>query len=311
MNITTWTGGLIGTPAIIKSLPIDTYHSDCCVGPSISSTGLRTIFNDSPAHYWDTSYLNPNRAPQKDSAAFILGRAVHHVCLKEPDFDRYFITRPAQLNGKDWNGNRTDCREWMEMAGAQGLTVLTPDQIEAIEGMRLGLEANPLVAAGALEGLVEHSMLWQDDETGIWLKARPDVIPTASADFADVKSAVDVSDDGIEKAIGDYGIHMQAALVGMGCRALMGCEMQSFSLVFAEKARPHVARVKTLKPADISLGEQQIRLALKLFIHCRETGEWPGPGGIQSDAEYVEIKPWARTQIERRMAVIQQELAAA
>jgi hypothetical protein len=81
--------------------------------------------------------------------------------------------------------------------------------------------------------------------------------------------------------------------------------MNSFSLVFSEKTKPHCARVKTLKPADLELGEQQVRVALRMFARCLDRGIWPGPGGEQSDAEFVEIKPFHRTRIENRLAVLE------
>lgn len=312
MNITTWDGQPISAPGVFRGVGIDAYHQQLTVGPSISSSGLRTIFNDSPAHYWINSYLNPNRLERKESEAFILGRAAHHRLLGEEGFDRYFVVRPEELNGKPWNGNRTDCREWLAMAADAGLTVLTPNMREAIYGMAEGLMRNPLVSeARILDGLVEHSMVWQDRETGVWLKVRPDVIPTDALDFADLKTAADITDDGIERAIGDYGLNMQGALVGMACREVLGREMQSFSLVFAEKAPPHVARVKTLKPADLELGEQQIRAALRQFARCLDAGKWPGPGGEQADAEYAEMTPWRRKQIEHRLALLEAEAGLA
>lgn len=307
MNVITWDGQPIAAPGLFRGIGIEAYHQQLTVGPSASSSGLRTIFNESAAHYFVGSYLNPARPERKESEAFIFGRACHHWLLGEADFDRYFVVRPEELNGKAWNGNRTDCREWLDVCRDAGLTILTPAQRDAISGMARGLKENPLVKAGILDGLVEHSMCWQDRETGIWLKVRPDVIPTGDADFADLKSAADVTDDGIERAIGDHGLNMQGALVGMACREVLGREMATFSLVFSEKAEPHVARVKTLKPADLELGERQIRSSLRLFARCLDTGKWPGPGGEQSDAEYVEIKPWRRTAIEHRLAMLEAE----
>lgn len=305
MNIITWDGQPISKPGVYRGIGIEAYHEQLTAGPSISSSGLRTIFNESEAHYFVDSYLNPNREEREDSAPFILGRAAHHRLLGEEGFDRYFAIRPEELNGKAWNGNRTDCKEWLEHCREQGLTVLTPAMRDAILGMARGLMANPMVSeARILDGLVEHSIVWQDRETGVWLKVRPDVIPTDALDFADLKTAADITDDGIERAIGDHGLNMQGALVGMACREVLGREMTSFSLVFSEKAEPHVARVKTLKPADLELGEKQVRAALHLFARSLRTGRWPGPGGEQADAEYAEIKPWRRTAIEHRLAVI-------
>jgi hypothetical protein len=310
-QIITWDGQPISVPGIYRGVGIDGYHQQLTVGPSISSSGLRVIFNESPAHYFRDSYLNPNRAERKESEAFIFGRASHHRLLGEANFDRYFVVRPEELNGKPWNGNRTDCREWLAVCREAGLTILTPAQRDAIVGMARGLAENPLVQAGILNGLVEHSMVWRDKETGIWLKVRPDVIPTDAADFSDLKSCADITDDGIERAIGDHGLNMQGALVGMGCREIFDREMETFSLVFSEKTEPHVARVKTLKPADLELGERQVRATLRQFAHCLEAGHWPGPGGQQTDAEYVEIKPYRRTAIEHRLAQLDAENDAA
>lgn len=310
-----WDGQPISAPGLFRNIPIDQYHLQLTESPSISSSSLRTIFNDSPAHYFDTSYLNPRRAEKPESEAFRFGRACHHLLLGEADFGRHFVVRPEKINDPKegvvkWNGNRLVCIEWLAHCRDQGLTVLTPAEIEAIRGMAAGLAAEPLVQQGILSGLIEHSFVWKDEETGVWLKWRPDAIPTDALDFADLKSAADISDDGIETAIGRDCLNMQGALGAMACRAVLGAEMTSFTLVFAEKTRPHCVRVKTLKPVDLELGERQVRSAIRAFARCLDRGRWPGPGGEQTDAEYVEIKPYHRGQIERRLAVMEQELAA-
>jgi hypothetical protein len=310
MEATLWTGEPIDTPGLYRGVSMDAYHGQLTTGPSISSSGLRTIFYESAAHYFAGSYLNPNRVEEEPGEALIFGRAAHHLLLGEAEFGRHFVVRPEELNGAPWQGNRKDCKLWLEAMRAERLTVLVGKQIEHIRGMAASLAGHPLIHAGALNGLIEHSLVWQDPETGIWLKARPDAIPTTDLDFSDLKTAADVTDEGIETAIGRDGLNMQGALVAMGCRAVFGRELTSFSLVFVEKTPPYCVRVKTLKPCDLELGEQQVRAALSVFARCIETGRWPGPGGEQTDAEYVELKPFHRTRIEHRLATIQQELAA-
>jgi hypothetical protein len=303
MNTIKWDGTPINIPGIYSGIEINRYHEQLTSTPSISSSGLRTIFHESPAHYWDTSYLNPERDVKSDSSAFALGRAAHHLLLGEANFNKMFLIRPDEIDGKPWHGNRTECRAWNAWADSDGRTVLTKKRdIDAIRGMSRSMSKHPLVSAGILNGVIEHSMIWRDEETGVWLKARPDAIPTDSGDVADLKTTTDITDDGIANSIGKYGYHMQAALVGMAYRALLSREMESFSLVFVESSRPHCCRVKTLKADDIELGEKMIRNALKQFVHGLTTNEWLGPGGVQSDAEYVSIKPWARTEAENQLA---------
>ena len=45
----------------IYDMPINWYHDDCCDGPSVSSSGLRTIELESPEHYWAHHPANPDR----------------------------------------------------------------------------------------------------------------------------------------------------------------------------------------------------------------------------------------------------------
>lgn len=306
MQVIVWDGKPISSPGIYRGVSMDAYHGRLTVKPSASRSGLWKIFDKSPAHYFKSSYLNPDRIDEEESEPLSFGRAAHHLLLGESAFYEQFAVRPDK-----WDSWRTnDAKTWRAEQVLDGKTVIEPKHIEAIRGMAASLAAQPLVRAGILNGLIEHSMVWQDEETGIWLKIRPDGIPTDAADFADLKTIADISDDGIERAIGDTGLNMQGAMVAMGCRAVMKREMESFSLVFSEKTAPFCARVKTLKPDDLALGEEQVRASLRMFARCLDTGRWPGPGGEQTDAEYVEMKPWKRTQILHRLALIEQELAA-
>lgn len=308
MNVIPWDGLPVTRPGIYSNIPILTYHAQLTVAPSISSSGLRTIFSRSLAHYFNDSYMNPDREEREESAAFRVGRAAHHLLLGEANFSRYYIIRPAVLAGAAWQGQRTDCKVWLKDAAAAGLTVLSGAEVDNIRGMANSLAREPLVKAGILNGLIEHSMVWQDPDTGIWLKWRPDAIPTSTLDFSDLKCVADISSEALERSLGDYGYHMQAALGAMACRALLGREMSSFTLVCAEKAAPNCVQFVTLKPADIELGEKQIRASLLAFKRALETSVWPGPGGQQADARYIELKPWARSNIEFRLQQMEQEI---
>jgi hypothetical protein len=308
MDVIKWDGKPISKPGIYEGVPIDVYHSGrLCVGPSISSSPLRTIFSKSEAHYWDESPLNPNRAPTKEAAHFSLGRAVHHALLGEAFFSKIFTVRPDKVFDEkakedvEWNGNRTSCKKWLAAAKAEGLTVLTAEDLAKIQGMAVSLGKESLVRAGVLNGRIECTMAWLDAETGIWLLSRPDVIPTDSGDFVDLKTTKSVFYNDIVRAIGDYAYHQQGALVGEGYEALTGQKMTSFSLYFIESSRPYCARFIQLKDHDLELGRQQNRNALRRFVASMNSGEWPGPGGRQDSVQYAEISEYARKAAEGRL----------
>lgn len=322
MKVTPYDGKPITAPGIYSRVPIDIYHGpDLCAGPSISSSGLRTIFAESPMDYWIHSPLNPRRIPRAESEAFALGRAAHHLILGEDDFGRYFTPRPEELNGKAWNSNRTDCKEWLELAAEAGQTVLTPTQMEQIKGMAgilpwqegledSGLMNNGLVQAGALQGLIEHTIIAIDEETGVFLKSRPDVIPTGSLEFNDFKTSADVSDEAIRKTLDSYRYDMQADLASTCLVQAADSPFEAFAFIFADKKPPHAVNVIELDPEDLAEAAKDNRTALRTFARCLDTNRWPGPAGQRGDAARVSRSSWNRTRAADRRAYLESELAA-
>ncbi len=165
---------------------------------------------------------------------------------------------------------------------------------------------HPLVKAGILDGAVERSLFWQDPETGVWCKSRPDAIPNASGDYADLKTCVSVSTDSLRRSLGDFGYHQQGALVGEASKHVLGVDLATFSLVWVEKDPPWCVRITTVTAEDLLRGQMQNAAALRLFAECVETGVWPGPGGEQPDGEYLAIGDWAAKSIDARLEAFKQ-----
>lgn len=296
----------ITKPGLYSGVPMSAYHGDLTGEPSISSSGLRTLFLESPKHYWRDSYLNPHRPEQKDSDAFVLGRAAHHLLLGEEDFSTLFIMRPEKFDS--WR--TTAAKEWRAEQESDGRTVLLPSQLEQIRGMARSLSSEPLISVGILNGQIEQSLVWKDKQTGVWMKSRPDAIPNDSGDFADLKTSVNYGFD-LDRDISKYRYDIQAALCGMGVREVLKREMESFSFVFIEKDAPFSVEILTLNKDDIAAAEQDIRVALDTFAWCLKTGDWFGPAGTQRDARPVFISDWARQQAEFRRDFLKREIARA
>lgn len=296
MKIIKWNRQPITEPGIYSGVPMSVYHgASLCDGPSVSSSGLRTLSGKSPAHYWCESPYNPDRIEQKETDSLTLGRAAHHLLLGEDDFNTLYIVRPDK-----WDSWRTDAaKQWKMGQEEAGRTVLLPGQLETIRGMARSLAAHPLIDAGILNGAIEQTIVWRDKDTGVWLKARPDAIPNDAGDFADLKTTTSVQTADLARTIAEYGYHQQAALIAAGWRAITEKDVASFSFVFVESKPPFCTRIVTLKDADLARGERQNAVAVKTFAKCMATGEWPGPGG--ADAEYLELPTWAQTRIDHQL----------
>lgn len=307
MKVLAWDGQRISVPGLYRNVPLADYHrGDICDGPSISSSGLRLLWQKAPAYFWDKSPLNPLRDDSDDdNAAFILGRAAHHVICREPGFAKHFVIHSDKSpDGKAWHGNNKSCKDWIKLQKAQGKTVLSPDQAETIRGMAAKLGLTPLVRKGILDGLIEHSLFWRDKETGIWLKARPDIVPTASGDYADLKTTTSVMHLDVQRAIDPefgFGYIMQGALVLEGALAL-DMEVNSFSLVWVEKNRPFCTRVSTLDDEDIARGAKCNRVALRTFQSCFAAKSWPGPGD-EEDASFLRLSEAARLRLDTKLGL--------
>lgn len=329
INVIPWDGKPISKPGVYSGIPITRYHdADICVAPSISSSGLRDIFNDSALDYWIYSPLNPHRLVRPPKEAFILGGGAHHLCLGEADFGRCYTVEPATYpdpktgEQKPWNNNATFAREWKEHVTSENLTVLSLKQIEAIRGMAgilpwqkgledCGLSNSAIVRAGALSGLIEHSIFAFDDETGVWIKSRPDAIPLDSTEFNDLKTAAGVSPREIEKTLDSRRYDMQAVLASMCLEQAASTPFTSFAFIFVLKTPPHTVEVVELAQEDLDDARLDVRAALRTFAHCLETRRWPGPSGGRGDARYAARSKWSRERAMGRRSLLELELEAA
>lgn len=286
----------------VYPLSMNRYHSDCCVGPSISSSGLRILVDEhkAPAHYWCDSYLNPEREePDEEKEHFTLGQAAHIRLLGEAGFDETFAVRPDMLGGKAWHGNRTECKLWKQEQKALGKAILKQEDMKIIEGMERTIARDDLVNhCELLTGMVEQSLIWQDKETGVWLKARPDVLPVHQDAVVDIKTIAAADYRSCEKSNDDYAYHIQLALAGMGILELTGRELgnDDYILLFIEKRRPYCCNIKIIQPDVIQLGKMLARKAIRIFAECLNKGEWPG---YADSGGYLNIPKWRREQYER------------
>jgi len=301
-----WDGKPISKPGLYDGIAMAAYHApSICAGLSVSSSHLRRLAAYSPAHFYHRWPGNPQFEPEQERQHLVLGRAAHHLFLGEGLFSKSFVAErreyPDAKSGqmKPWTYQAAYCRQWRAAQQAEGLSILKPDDIDDLRGMAKALEANQIIKLGALNGLIEKSLFWLDKPTGLWLKARPDAIPTSSVDFVDLKITTSVLWNDLQRTILDYGYHQQGALICRAAREVLKIENPTFTLVFVERKKPHCVRVVEVKDADLARGEKQNRAALDTISRCLKSKYWPGPGGDR--VEYIELPTWAQNQIDDQL----------
>jgi len=209
-----------------------------------------------------------------------------------------------------WSLRTNYAKEWMDARQREGKEVIFPKEVEQIEGMARALGAHPMVKAGAFDGYVERSGFWRDRETGVWLKIRPDVIPSASGDFVDLKTTTSVQWSDLQRTIAEMGYVQQFALMREVFRNLK-FPFASATLIFVERKPPHCVRIVSLRNEDLDRGERANRVALRAFVRCLKSKHWPGPGGERRDAEEIFMPDWYKTQTEARLTAFAEDDQAA
>lgn len=274
---------------LYPDLPAEVYHGDCCDGPSISSSGLRTIENECPAKYWLHSPFNPGRLQKEVSSALDFGRAAHHWCLGEADFAKHYVVSPYD------DFRKKEAAAWRDQ---QELTILKAADLEAIGAMASVIQAHPL-AARAFEARVECSFIAKHD-WGVWLKARPDLWENDEEGgfLYDYKTAASAKPSDFARDVFNFGYHMQAALALDVVEMVTGERPQAFCIIVQEKKPPYLVELYTMTANALHWGKAQYRRALYTFTQCLETSIWPGY--TNGKVTELDLPYWADTQLSMR-----------
>lgn len=259
----------------VFDIEMETYHGDCCDGPSVSGSGLVKIDQQSLAHYWWDSYHNPHRE-DVDTTVFRFGRAAHAWVLGEPKFAEQFVVAPYEVFNKNPGKQWYDKWKADVEVGLERRTLIKPQDLDMIKCIHDGVLKHPLLKNAFVDGKPEQSLIWKDKETGIWLKSRPDWLPNNLHFVPNFKTCVSAKPEAFAKQAFNLGYHQGAALCLEGLREVMGWKDPTYYFVAVEKKAPWVGMPFTLRDVDIVAGELQNRAALRKLARALDADEWPG-----------------------------------
>ncbi len=292
---------LITAPGEYLDIAAEDYHGrEICPAPSISSSGLKTILNKSPRHYWHGSALNPNRPPESTKTHFRVGKAVHDVILLADRWEEFYHITPAGFSAAHHKKWEAEMPAYIEAVEA-GKTILNETEAQTVQAMAREVRANQFANAALINGDPEVTLAWQDSQTGVWLRVRPDFRPHSVKSghdlriVPDVKTAADASRQVFERAIANNGYHMSAALYADGIKAIYGHYPTHWLHVVVEKDAPHVVALWELPGEDIERGRWLNRRAINAFADCLHKGKWPG---YADEVAQCGLPYWERKRVD-------------
>ena len=232
-------------------MPAAQYHAVDALSKSMMSKILK-----SPAHY--RAALNEHQEPTKSMQ---MGTAIHTAVLEPQLYSQVVAVVPPDIDGRTKEG-----KQWKE-AHKSRIHLTHAEDID-VQGVANSVRRHPFWDIIHLSHKIEASVFAQDEQTGLALKARPDLW-IEDHTLVDVKTTDDATPEGFTRTIGSFGYHIQAAHY----MAMTGAD--NFIFVAVERKAPYAIGIYKLDAEWLQAGENLRRKAISTLHECRALDSWP------------------------------------
>ena len=222
----------------------------------ISVSGLNLI-DKSPAHYQASL-----QGYKKQSAAFLLGSAVHCAVLEPDEFPKRYVLADYDRRTKEGKAKHAEMLD-------RGLEGLTAEMYTQVIGMQKSVLSHPLAKILFSNGNAEVSCFHNED--GVHTKARADYLKDDS--IVDLKTTQDASPREFLKSVMNFKYYRQAAWY-LNKFNHYG-PIDSFYFVAVEKEPPYAVAVYQLEDALIERGDVECDRLFRIYKNCLEMEDWP------------------------------------
>ena len=279
---------MIDAPGIYD-LDAPAYHSDPCVRPSLSSSIVRVLLNQTPHHAWCAHpRLNPSFAAGEDEK-FDVGTAAHVLMLNDI---RSFAVCPQA----DWR--KKEAQEFRAAAREAGKIPLLAEQRDRLLSMvsagRRQLDAHEASQAFTA-GKGEQTIVWREGDA--WCRARLDYLRDARDVWDDYKTTTTADPDAWRRIAVAVGHDIQGAFYRRGIRALHLATDPVMRFVVQEVEEPFALCVMRMSEQMLELADRQVEQAIQLWRRCLSANVWPG---YPAHVIQIEAPEWHEARIMDR-----------
>lgn len=226
-----------------------------------------------------------NQIKREPSASMELGTAIHAAVLEPERFHCEYVTVPQ---GVDHRRNTNSYKDWRKQIDAD-VNVISRSDLETVVRCRDALHKHPIIKPFLeAEGRCEVSHYWTCPETDVPCKFRPDkVIPHGQCVF-DIKTTQSV--DGFDKAVADFGYHLQAAHYIRGAEHRYGGEDWIFLFAVVETNPPYRCRAISLDSESLGIGFDTRERLLSEYVRRLNNDDWSDPD--EGELVTVSLPSW-------------------
>ena len=245
----------------IKEETNETYHKN----DIISASGLKKIYELKGDI---KQYIELKQIPYESNNNFIIGSAVHTLCLEgRSQFDKEYLSITQKIDGRTKEGKQA-MENYKKMGGERH--IFTYAEHRLIENIYTNYRSNKL-AVDYCTGEVELSHYANFNNINV--KVRPDCKNEKKQFISDIKTSKSATDADIQKEIKWRNYDLQAAFY---CDVL-GDQYppENFRFIFMQKSAPYFIEIVGLTDETIERGRNKYNAALQQWGKYLETKEFP------------------------------------
>lgn len=267
------------TPGVYD-IDINDYHG----GEGFSRSSL-IEFQKSPFHFW----YKLNNKEEKQEVEIIrkinsldFGNALHVYVLERDTFDDRYIVMP-KVNRATKVG-KLAYADILDRSGTK--QIICEEAFAEIDLMSQSIDAHDEARELITGALYERSVYWNDSNTGLLCKVRPDI--WHSNMICDLKTCVSASYKDFQRSIISYGYHLQAGMIQEGIHELLGEKIKNFVYIAIEKEPPYAVGIYQLDEMAVEEGVAQFRRIIKGVKECMDANQWPS-----YQSSLINLPAWA------------------
>ena len=227
------------------------------------------------------SYLSRlNKCPaaakikQEETPAMIFGSAFHSLLLEGVwAFENRFAVVPEGIDKRTKAGKES----WQAFTEANiGRELISKDDYDKMSEMASAVAYHPFAAKVLSEGRSEMSVFWEDKDTGLYCKCRPDRIPDGDHGvIVDVKTTTSARKQDFVNTVVRYNYYRQASFYVDGYNTVTNCNVDAFIFIAVEKEPPYMVGCFALSDVDIDYGRLRYRALIIKEKEYRDKDFYP------------------------------------
>src|SRR3990167_3107064 len=271
----------------IHTISAEAYHADPCDEPSLSSSMVSVLLNQSPRHAWmQHPKLNPDYQSEENSR-FDLGSDAHALLLEGNQ------AKIAVIDAEDWRTKKA--KEERDTARENGLLPVLAKYDFALKAMVKA--AREFIETTELKGIFENgqpeqTVIWQEHD--IWCRSRPDWLTNDYKIILDYKTTDSAAPETFIRQIPRMGYDLQAEFYTRGIYRLFNL-MPVFIFLAQEIEPPYACSLVSLSNAYRDIADAKVERAIQLWSDCLSSGNWPS---FNPAIHYAEAPGWLLAQHE-------------